>query len=392
MNNFDEIIDRKETSCLKWSYLNQIYGRDDLTSMWVADSDFKVPNEVIERIIKRAKHGIFGYTAKPQSFYDALINWVDKKHQFKIEQNWMVAVPGIVPAINWAILSLTGPGDKIIIQPPVYYPFFSSVTDNGRILLENTLIEEEGFYRMDYDGLEAMIDSDVKMLILCNPHNPVGRVYTEEELKRLGDICVKHNIIIVSDEIHCDLIHEGHKHIPIAGLSKEISNITLTCMAPSKTFNVAGLEASVAIIENEKIREKIKTFQKQIGLGMINIFGIEAFTACYEEGEPWLKEQLNYLKGNIDFFKSFIKKELPDFKISPIEGTYLLWLDCRYLNMPQKVLQDFFVNEVNVGLDQGEMFGKTGKGFMRFNLATPRSHIEKVLNNLKAAIDKKEAL
>jgi cystathionine beta-lyase len=383
--DFDVHHERKHTSSLKWSYLDKLYKRDDIISMWVADSDFLSPKPIIDRLIERADHGIFGYTAKPQAFYDSFIGWVKKRHNWDIKQEWVIATPGIVPAINWAIHALTEEGDKIIIQPPVYYPFFSAVTANNRELVENTLIEEDDSYRMDFDGLLDVIDDRTKMIVLCNPHNPVGRVWREEELKKLGEICLEKGIIILSDEIHSDLVYDGHKHIPIASISEKLNKITMTCMAPSKTFNVAGLEASVTIISDETLRNKFKTFQSSIGMGMINIFGIEAFTACYQEGEEWLEAQLKYLKGNVDYFTDFVEKNLTGFKVTEMEGTYLLWLDCRILDMDTEKLKEFFVNKVKVGLVHGEMFGKSGRGFMRFNIATPRKNIEQVLSNLKEA-------
>lgn len=386
MHNFDEIIDRRETSCLKWSYLDMMYGNKDLISMWVADSDFKVPQAVIDKLKRRAEHGIFGYTAKPMAFYTVFIEWLKKRHGWEIKKDWMVAVPGIVPAINWAIQVYTKPGDKIIVQSPVYYPFFTSVTNNERVLVDNPLTEEQGSYKMNFDHLESLVDEDTKLLILCNPHNPVGRVWDEEDLLKLGDICLKHNIKIISDEIHADLVY-SKKHIPISNLSDALSQITVTCMAPSKTFNVAGLETSVAIIPNEDMRQSFTNFQKNIGLGMINVFGIEAFIACYEQGEEWLEEQLVYLKGNIEYFQTFINTHLGQLKITPIEGTYLLWLDCRALEMDQKTLKKFFIEKAGLALDEGSMFGALGEGFMRFNLATPRSYIVQALDQLKKAVE-----
>lgn len=388
MNKFDNINDRTGTSCLKWDMLEPIYGSKELVSMWVADSDFRVPDKVTEAIVKRAEHGIFGYTVRPQAFYDAIINWTNRRHGWEIKKDWLIYTPGIVAGINWTVHCFTEPGDKIIIQPPVYYPFATAVKQNGRELVENTLIFNGERYEMDFEGLETQIDEKTKMIILCSPHNPISRVWTEEELARLAEICIKHDLIIVSDEIHSDLIMEGYKHTPIAKLSKEVEDRTITFMAPSKTFNVAGLETSVGIISNPDMMKKMIDFQQSIGAGMSNIFGIEAFINCYDHGEPWLLEQLDYLKSNVEYFESYISENMPEIKVNPLEGTYLLWVDCKVLGYTAEELGDFFKNQVKVALDNGSMFGQAGEGYARFNLATPRSYIEKTLNNFKTAYDK----
>lgn len=387
MNKFDRINDRVGTSSLKWDMLEAIYGDKDLVSMWVADSDFKVPEAVTEAIIKRAEHGIFGYTVRPQAFYDSIIQWVDRRHKWKIRKDWLLYTPGIVAGINWAVHCFTEPGDKIIIQPPVYYPFATAVKQNGRKLVENILRYDGERYVMDFADLEKQIDEKTKMLILCSPHNPISRVWSEAELTRLAEICVKHDILIVSDEIHSDLIMEGHRHIPIAKLSKEVEDRTITFMAPSKTFNVAGLETSVAIISNPTLMEKMAAFQQSIGAGMSNIFGIEAFINCYTQGEPWLEEQLGYLQSNVEYFMNYISTNMPEVKVVKPEGTYLLWVDCRALGYNSDELGAFFKNDVKVALDNGSMFGESGAGYVRFNLATPKANVVKTVENFKAAYE-----
>lgn len=387
MHNFDEQINRTGTHCVKVDMLNEVYGASDLLSMWVADSDFKCPEVVINRLMKRAKHGIFGYTVSDDSFHTALINWIQTRHQFTLKKEWIVTTPGVVAAINFAIQSFTKPGDKIIIQSPVYPPFFNSVTNNNRILIENPLIEKDKSYEMDFDHLETLIDNDTKMLILCNPHNPIGRVWTKEELIRLGDICTRKDILVISDEIHSDLILEGSKHTPFASLSDDLLNRTITCYAPSKTFNVAGLETAVAVIPNPVLREKYTDFRKCIGVESNTVFGIKAFTACYEDGAPWLEAQLHYIKENNDYIVNFLESHLPKFKAFELEGTYLLWLDCRGLNLDTNTLNKFFVEKVKVALNPGNLFGDAGKGFMRVNLATPRSNIKQFMHQLKDAYD-----
>lgn len=388
MHNFDELVNRKGTHCVKWDLLDEFYNENDLLSMWVADADFKAPEAVIHQLIKRAEHGIFGYTACTDPFFNAFTQWIRKRHQFTLQKDWIVTTPGIVAAINFAIQSFTDVGDKIIIQTPVYPPFFNAVNNNGRVLVENPLIEKDSTYEMDFDHFEQCIDERTKMLILCNPHNPIGRVWTKKELLHLGEICTRKNILILSDEIHSDLILEGHKHTPIASLSDDLLNRTITCYAPSKTFNVAGLETSVAVIPNKALREKFLKFRRDIGVESNNIFGIEAFTTCYEEGEEWLEDQLVYIKDNITYVNNFLEEALPTIKTFKMEGTYLLWLDCRSLNLTQEALQDFFVKEVRVALNAGSAFGSAGNGFMRVNLATSRKNIMQFMTQFKSAYDR----
>ncbi len=383
MHNFDTLIERKGTHSIKWDMLKEHYGNSDLTSMWVADSDFKCPQAVIDRLVKRAEHGIFGYTACTDDFYDAFIDWIKRRHTLELKKEWITTTPGVVAAMNFAIQTFTRPGDKIIIQSPVYPPFFNSVKNNGRILVENPLIEKEHSYEMDFEHFENAIDSQTKMLILCNPHNPIGRVWTKEELMRLGDICTRKDILVLSDEIHSDLILDGYTHTPFASLSDDLMNRTITCYAPSKSFNVAGLETSVAVIANSVLREQFLQFKRDIGVDTPTVFGIEAFTACYEEGDDWLKEQMAYIQGNIDYVNTYLSEHLPIIKAFKMQGTYLMWLDCRRLNLSQEGLQRFFIDNVKVALNSGVMFGAAGNGFMRVNLATPRQNVETFMMQLK---------
>lgn len=385
MYDFDEEINRKGTHCVKWDMLDEFYNDKDLLSMWVADSDFKTPPAVVNQLIKRAEHGIFGYTSCTDEFYDAFILWTQKRHAFTIQKEWVITTPGVVAAINFAIQTFTTVGDNIIIQTPVYPPFFNSIKNNGRILIENPLIEKNGTYEMDFDHFENCIDPQTKMLILCNPHNPIGRVWTKEELLRLGEICTRKKILILSDEIHSDLILEGYRHTPMASLSEALLNCTISCYAPSKTFNVAGLQTSVAVIPNKILREKFLQFRRDIGVDSNNVFGIEAFTACYQEGEEWLEEQLLYIGKNITYINDFIIKEQLPLKAFKMEGTYLMWLDCRELNMAHEKLQQFFIENVKVALNSGNIFGAAGNGFMRVNLATQLHNIKSFMKQLKTA-------
>jgi len=385
---FDKQVERYHTNCVKWDQLEELYGSKDLMGMWVADSDFACPQPLTDALVKRAQHGIFGYTYRPNYFFEAFIAWNQKRNNFFIKREWMTVTPGVVAAINWAVKVYTEPGDSIIVQPPVYYPFYAAVKNSGRKLLENTLIEKDGYYTMDLESLKAQITDRTKMIILCSPHNPIGRVWTKEELLALTKICVEHNIIIVSDEIHSDLIMPGYKHTSTATLSQEVADLTITCMAPSKTFNVAGLETAVAVIPNEKLRKPYIDFQNSIGIKMSNVFGIEAFIVAYTQCDDWLEKELAYIAANAKYMQEFVTQHLPGFKTSPLEGTYLMWLDCRCLKMTAKELDDFFVQKVKVALDGGDLFGVSGEGFMRFNLATPRANVKQVLLNLENAVKK----
>ncbi|WLR52730.1 PatB family C-S lyase [Bacillus tianshenii] len=381
--NFEQIHNRWNTDSAKWDGASAIFGGKELHPMWVADMDFQVPEAVQKALIEKAQHGIYGYPHVPDSTYESIINWLLNRHNWNIEREWLSFSAGVVPAISILINALTEPGDKIIIQPPVYFPFFKMVEKNDRQLSLNTLKEKNGRYEMDFEQLESIIDEETKMLILCNPHNPVGRVWTKEELKRLGDICVKHNIIIVSDEIHGDLIFDGHKHIPFASISKEFAEITVTCMAPSKTFNLAGLQASYMIIENEQIRKKVNDQKVKQGMFHLNTFGLVGMEAAYQYGEQWLDHLLKYVEENVKTVVDFVQEQLPELQVIKPEGTYLIWIDCRSLGLDYKQLEKQLITEGKLALNQGYTFGETGKGFVRMNVATPKQHVLDGLDRLK---------
>lgn len=385
MSGFDTLHDRKGTHSLKWDMLESIYGSGDLISMWVADSDFQAPPEVTEALIRRAEHGIFGYTVRPAAFYNSIIRWLKKRHDWPIEKDWLVYTPGVVAGLNWAVQVFSAPGDEVIVQPPVYHPFFSAVTGNGRILVENPLAFDGEKYQMDLEDLKAKISGKTRMILLCSPHNPVSRVWSREELAGLIDICLEKNILIVSDEIHSDLILAGHRHTPTAAVSEDAARIVLTFTAPSKTFNIAGLETAVAVIPNPLLRDRLLDFQQRIGAGMSNIFGIEAFTACYTHGEPWLEEQLRYLQRTADFFIDFTSGRMPEIRVIRPEGTYLLWADCRGLGYDAEALRLFFREKARIAVSDGPTFGTGGAGYVRFNLATPRANIAEALGRLQDA-------
>ncbi|AKI96724.1 MalY/PatB family protein [Kosmotoga pacifica] len=385
--NFDEIIDRRGTESYKWDHTKDFFGRDDLLPMWVADMDFKSPPVVIEAILRRAEHGIFGYTAKSESFYQAFIDWTGKRHGWEVKKEWIIASPGVVPAIAIAIQAFTNPGDKIVVQTPVYYPFFNVVKNNRRELIINELIYNNGHYTMNYEDLIEKIDSKTKMLILCSPHNPVGRVWSKAELKRLGEICLEKGIIVVSDEIHSDIVYSESKHIPFASISEESANNSITCMAASKTFNIAGLETSLTIIPNTELRGKFKKILlKGLSLTLGNIFGTIATETAYRLGEDWLEELLDYLEKNRDFAIEYIRNNIPSVKAIKPEGTFLLWLDFRGLGLSDLELQKLILNEAGVALNHGTVFGKGGEGFQRLNFACPRAILEKGLKKIERAV------
>ncbi|MCD6177024.1 MAG: PatB family C-S lyase [Candidatus Cloacimonetes bacterium] len=386
MSRFDQIIDRKNTKCYKWDYNKEIFGKEDLLSMWVADMDFQAPPEVLEILNKRVDHGIFGYTGFTDSFYTSIINWIQNRFKWKIKKDWIIATPGIIPAINFAIQTYTTKNDKILVQTPVYYPFFTSIKNNKRKLIVSELKLINDHYEMDFADLEIKLTDDVKMMILCSPHNPVGRVWKLDELKQVSELCLKHNVLLISDEIHSDLILSNNKHIPIPTISKEILNNSLTMFAPSKTFNVAGLSLSFVVIPDKKIRGKFQKTLLNLGLHGGNTFGIEALEASYTFGQKWLEELLIYIEGNYIFVQQYLQNHISQIKAVKMEGTYLLWLDCRKLNLSQEELVYFFINKAGLALNDGAKFGKGGKGFMRMNIGCSRKLIEQALDQLAIAI------
>lgn len=387
--NFDKIIERRDTNSVKWDILNEEFGRDDVIPMWVADMDFATPPEIAEAIQKRAAHDVYGYTIRPSSYFEAIIYWIKNRHNWDVKREHIISTPGIVPALAAAVNAFTLPGDKIIIQSPVYQPFYSVIEGNGRNIVINELRLDNDKYVMDFEDLESKIDKDVKMLVLCSPHNPVGRVWSYEELKKLGEICYKNNIIIISDEIHSDIIYTGNKHIPLAAISEELAKVTITCMAPSKTFNIAGLSTSYVIISNEKMNEKFSKTLDGLGISIGNVFGVTALEAAYIDGEEWLKQLLKYLEGNRDFMVDFVNNNINGITILKPQGTYLGWLDCRGLEMDGEKIKEFMIHEAKVGLSDGIIFGKVGEGFMRINFGCPRLLLEEGLKRIKYAIDKR---
>ncbi len=387
MYNFDEIIPRKNTDSVKYDKLKTVFGTDDVIPMWVADMDFKTPDFVMDAIRQRTNHEILGYSIRSDSFFDSITNWMENIHQWKVNKNWISFSPGVVPALTIAVLAFTKPGDKIIVQPPVYFPFFSSVLNTGRQIIYNQLKFENKSYYFDFEDLKKQIDSRTKMIILCHPHNPVGRVWTKDELSELADICLKNEILILSDEIHSDLIFKGHKHIPIASISEEIAQNTIATYAPSKTFNLAGLSSSIVIISNKKLKNTFDNFMNDLHLNGGNIFGNVALEAAYTHGKDWLNEMLEYLEGNADLIRQFAKKHQSKMDLIEPEATYLLWLDFRKMDMSDKDLESFLLKKAKLGLNPGSMFGSGGQGFHRMNIACPRIVVVKALNQLEEALN-----
>jgi cystathionine beta-lyase len=384
--DFDKITDRKNTSCVKWDYADQFLGGKDVLPMWVADMDFETPDFIRDAVIERATHPIYGYTVRPDSYYESIIKWIKDLHGWEIKKDWILFSPGIVPAVNLAVMAYTKPGDKIIVQPPVYFPFFSAVTENGRQLVNNQLLYQDGKYVMDFEDLEKNIDPRTRMIILSNPHNPVGRAWTKEELLKLAGICLKHKIIIVSDEIHSDLVLDPFKHIGLSNLSKEISDITISMMAPSKTFNLAGMGTSSVIISNPELRNAFNTILDQVHVGMGNLFGMVASEAAYSKGKEWRKQMLDYVKANVDYVEDFVIEKLPEIKMIRPQATYMIWLDFSQLKMSSNELKDFISNNAKLGLNDGPTFGLGGEGFQRMNVACPMSMVVEAMERLGKAV------
>ncbi len=379
--NFDEVISRENTASIKWDVVAEDNGVKALP-YWIADLDFKAPIEVIEALKERIEHGIFGYTAYSKTLIPTVKNWISKRYDWNIEDEWISYTPGIVSAILYAIECFTKAGDSILVQTPVYPPFLQVPTDNNRKIIENNMILNNGKYEIDFKDFEKKA-KNAKLFLLSNPHNPSGRVFTKEELEKLGNICVKNNVLIVADEIHSDIIYKGYKHTPIASLSEEIKNITIACYSASKTFSLAGLATSIIVIPNKEIRDRFNEYLSVRHIS-VNVLGKVALEAAYQYGEDYLSELMNYLESNRGFLIDYMNKYTPKIKPIKAEGTYLIWLDCRELNLNDEELKKFF-KKAGVELNSGYTFGDAGKGFMRFNIGCPRETLVKGLERIKNA-------
>ncbi len=386
--DFDQLIERKGSSCIKWDGMQKFLGAGDALPMWVADMDFLTPHFITEAIIKKAKHGVFGYPLREESYFTSLMDWLQRRHQWKVERDWISFCPGVVPAVNIAVLAFTGPGDKIIVQPPVYFPFFTAVTDHKRILAYNHLKMQNGRLCMDFENLETLAKDGARMLILSNPHNPGGSVWTKDELTKMAEICLKYNILIISDEIHCDLIYKPFKHTPVAGISNEISMQTITTVAPSKTFNLSGFSTASVIIENDSLRRKFNATIDHLHIGGGNIFGNIASEEAYTHGDIYVDELMDYLARNVETLEKFVNENLPKIKVIRPESTFLVWLDCTEMGLNDKDLNEFFLHKANVGFNPGIMFGPDGEGFMRMNIGCPVSTLIQGLMRIREAFAK----
>ncbi|MGM0854540.1 MAG: MalY/PatB family protein [Bacillota bacterium] len=386
VNKFEEIINRKGSSSVKWDLTKTVFGKDDVLPMWVADMDFLPPQDVLDALQDRLKHGIFGYTFVGDETAASIKEWVHKRHGWDIEKTWLQYSPGVVPAISTIIQALTVPGDKVLVQSPVYTPFFSLVEDNDREIVNAQLDYDEGSYSIDFGAFEESLKTGVKLFLLCNPHNPSGRVWKKEELMKIAELCHQYNVVIVSDEIHSDLVYETDTHIPLASLNDSFRDITITCIAPSKTFNLAGLQASAMITPNPDFREKIAAIHKKQGFFTLNTFGIVGMEAAYRFGEAWLEEILAYLQENVRVTKEFIGKQLPDLQLVDPEGTYLLWIDCTKMELSDEELKERLLDKGRLALEPGTKYGPGGEGFVRMNIACPRVTLMDGLERLRKAL------
>jgi len=383
--NFDEIIDREDTASVKYDLRKPIFGREDILPFWVADMDFKTPDFIINALRERLDHEVLGYPIKPPQFNEAIVNWMDKRHSWSIHPAWLSHCPAVVPSMAILVMAFSSPGDEIIVQQPVYFPFFSTIENNGRKLINNPLKLENGRYTMDLEDLMQKISHRTKMIFLCNPHNPGGRVWEKDELEELAKICIKKNVLIVSDEIHSDLILNNHKHIPIASINNETADRTITLMSPSKTFNTAGLATSYAIISNTKLRRAFNNKLEDFHLNIGNTMGLTALVAAYLKGESWLNQLIPYLENNIAILDNYIKKNIPVIDIIKPEGTYLVWLDFNNTNIDPHKMNKYLIDKAGLWLSDGALFGNEGVGFQRFNIASPLKRIQEGLEKLLMA-------
>ena len=389
--NFDKIINRKGTNCLKYDYAVERGKPADVLPLWVADMDFTVSEEITKSLHAAVDHGIYGYTQPKDAYYNAITNWMEKNHNWKTKREWIMKTPGVVFALGAAVKAFTKPGDAVLIQNPVYYPFTNIIRDNDRRVIDNTLVYEKRVtegksqYSIDYEDFERkIVQENIKLFILCNPHNPVGRVWSAEELEKLGDICVKNGVTVVSDEIHQDFVFKG-KHQVFAGLKKEFQDISITCTSPSKTFNLASMMISNIFIPNPELRRKFRKQLDAAGTSQLGVLGLVATEAAYSKGEEWYQAMHAYVEANINYTKEYVEKYLPGVKMTDLEGTYLVWLDFRETGLTVEDLEDLILNKARLWLDSGKIFGKAGEGFQRINVACPRATLTEALERIRKA-------
>ena len=386
--DFDRIINRKNTDCLKYDFAVKRGMPADVLPLWVADMDFETSSYIEDALVERAKMGIYGYSDAQTPYFEAVAGWMKRHHNWQPKEKWLIKTPGVVFALAMAVKAYTAPGDAVLIQSPVYYPFSEVIADNGRRVVSSTLVlGDDNRYHMDVADFEEKLKAEnVKLFFLCNPHNPVGRVWKEWELRKIGDICLKHNVLVVSDEIHSDFTYGENIHHVFASLDEKYAAITTTCTAPSKTFNIAGLQISNIWISNPELRARFRAEVTAAGYSQVNLMGLVACQAAYETGEEWLKELKIYLEGNLDYVRTFLKENLPEIKLTEPEGTYLLWLDFKSLGMKEEQLKDLVENKAKLWLDSGAMFGPDGEGFERINIACPREILKQALTQLAESV------
>ena len=384
---FNKVIDRRHTGALKLEVLQERYGRADLLPLWVADMDFETPEFITQALRKRLDHSLFGYTVEPEDYWPTVIKWIKEHHQWDVKREWLSYIPGIVKGIGMVINVFTKPDEKVIIQPPVYHPFRLTPEGNHREVVYNPLKEnEDGSYSMDFDNLAKVADSKCRVLILSNPHNPAGIVWSKETLAKLADFCYDHHILVISDEIHCDMALWGNKHTPFATASEKAAQCSITFGAPSKTFNIAGIVSSYSIVPNDEIRQQFYSWLMANELNEAPLFSPIATIAAFQQGETWRKDMLKYIEENVVFVEDYCREHLPQIKPWRPQASFLVWLDCRALGLDHEKLVDLFVNKAHLALNDGEMFGHGGKGFMRMNIGAPRSVLKQALDQLAKAI------
>ena len=399
--NFDAEVSRRDTNSVKWEFMkgdedrpqlqhtHRFFGKNRTLPMWVADMDFISPRSVVDALTARAQHGIYGYTAPTQDFYQSVVRWMQRRHDWEIAPEWICITPGVVPALNMLVRAFVSPGDRVLIQPPVYRPFYRAIENNNAELALNPLVYEDGRYRMDIEDLEAKCrDPKVKMAILCNPHNPVGRVWTREEIAQFGEICIDHGVLVVSDEIHGDLIYKGNIFTPFANANDSFSQNSIICTSPSKTFNLAGLQTSCVVIPNEDLRSSFNKVLQSNGLSGISAFGVVAVQAAYDHGEEWLVQVLEYIEDNLKYLEQYIAEHIPQLTVVRPEGTYVVWLDCHRLRLGKWELKQFMLEEAKVYFEEGFIFGPEGEGFERINIACPRSILVEALDRIRQTVGK----
>ncbi|MBW5446924.1 putative C-S lyase [Cohnella sp. CFH 77786] len=385
--DFDRVSIRTGTYSYKWDQSEKLFGHKDVLPLWVADMDFEPPKEVVEEVVRRAQLGVYGYTIRPPEYFEAVSGWMKRRHGWDIRHEWLSSsTPGVVPAISVIVQAFTQPGDKVILQSPVYYPFYEVIRMNGRTIVDNPLTLRNGRFEMDFELLERQAADGAKLLLLCTPHNPGGRVWSRDELVRAGEICLRHGVLIVADEIHHDLVFRGHRHVPFASIRDDFAQHSFTLVAPSKTFNLAGLQSALAIVPNDELRRRYNTAVKTLSLHMEPYFGIPALISSYTHGDEWLEQLIDYLEGNVQFLLDFVKERLPEVQVVRPEATYLVWMDCSAISREPADLKKLMFEEARVAFSEGSVFGGQAAGFLRVNVACPRATLAEALGRFANAV------